>query len=88
MYARIAAKEKEIALAQMSEKDRAKPAEIQDKMMHVDMNLYVISTLVAIKTEPLSDAEFVPPKNFTEMKLPNIKISGDNPEPKPSAKVP
>jgi hypothetical protein len=46
----------------------------------------IISTLVSIKTEPLSDAEFVPPKDFTEMKLPNIKISGDNPEPKPSAK--
>jgi hypothetical protein len=46
----------------------------------------VISTLVAVKTDPLSDAEFVPPKDFTEMKMPNIKISGDSPEPKPSAK--
>jgi hypothetical protein len=46
----------------------------------------VISTLVTLKTDPLSDAEFVPPKDFTEMKMPNIKISGDSPEPSPSAK--
>jgi hypothetical protein len=46
----------------------------------------VISTLVAVKTDPLSDAEFVPPKDFTEMKMPNIKISGDSPEPSPSVK--
>ena len=46
----------------------------------------VISTLVTLKTDPLSDAEFVPPKDFTEMKMPNIKISGDSPEPSPSVK--
>jgi Domain of unknown function (DUF4412) len=46
----------------------------------------VTSTLVAVKTDPLSEAEFQPPKDFTEMKLPNIKISGDSPEPSPSAK--
>jgi uncharacterized protein DUF4412 len=46
----------------------------------------IVSTLVAVKTDPLSDAEFVPPKDFTEMKMPNIKISGDSPEASPSAK--
>jgi hypothetical protein len=46
----------------------------------------IISTLVTLKTDPLSDAEFVPPKDFTEMKMPNIKISGDSPEPSPSVK--
>jgi hypothetical protein len=46
----------------------------------------IISTLVAVKTDPLSDAEFLPPKDFTEMKMPNIKISSDSPEPRPSAK--
>jgi hypothetical protein len=46
----------------------------------------IISTLVAVKTDPLSNAEFVAPKDFTEMKIPNIKISGDKPEPSPSAK--
>jgi Domain of unknown function (DUF4412) len=46
----------------------------------------VVSTLVALKTDALNDAEFLPPKDFTEMKVPNIKISGDTPEPRPSAK--
>jgi hypothetical protein len=46
----------------------------------------IISTLVAVKTDPLSDAEFLPPKDFAEMKMPNIKISSDSPEPRPSAK--
>jgi hypothetical protein len=46
----------------------------------------IISTVVAVKIDPLSDAEFLPPKDFTEMKMPNIKISGDNPEPTASAK--
>lgn len=36
--AEIVAKEKEIALAQMSDKDRAKPAEIQDKMISGKIN--------------------------------------------------
>lgn len=48
----------------------------------------VISTLVAIKTDALSEADFVPPKDFTEMKLPNIQISGDNPAPTAPAKRP
>ena len=48
----------------------------------------VISTLVAVKTDVLNDAEFVAPKDFSEMKLPNIQISGDNPEPDASPKRP
>ena len=48
----------------------------------------VISTLVAVKTDPISDDEFVPPKDFTEMKLPNIQISGDHSEPTTPAKRP
>ena len=48
----------------------------------------VVSTLVAVKTDPISDDEFVPPKDFTEMKLPNIQISGDHSEPTAPAKRP
>ncbi len=48
----------------------------------------VISTLVALKTDPISDDEFVAPKDYTEMKLPNIQISGDHPEPTAPAKRP
>ena len=36
--AEFVAKEKEIALAQMSEKDRSKPAEIQEKMISGKLN--------------------------------------------------
>jgi hypothetical protein len=46
----------------------------------------VVSTLVAVKIDPLSEAEFAPPKDFTEMKMPNIQISGDKPQPTASAK--
>jgi hypothetical protein len=45
-----------------------------------------VSTIVAVKTDPISDAEFVPPKDFTEAKVPNIQISGDNPKPTAPAK--
>jgi hypothetical protein len=48
----------------------------------------VISSLVAVKTDPLSEADFAAPKDFTEMKLPNIQISGDNPAPTAPAKRP
>ena len=48
----------------------------------------IISTLVAIKTDQISDDEFVAPKDFTEMKLPNIQISGDHSEPTAPAKRP
>ena len=56
----IVAKEKEIALAQMTDKDRAKPAEIQEKMIGgkirktlAEMSLtgqpYVLDTNVAVE---------------------------------------
>jgi uncharacterized protein DUF4412 len=40
----------------------------------------VTSTVIAIKQEPLSDAEFLPPKDFEEMKIPNMKEIGDQPK--------
>jgi hypothetical protein len=45
----------------------------------------VVTTLVAVKTDPLSDAEFVAPKDFTEMKMPNIQVDNSQPTapPKP-----
>ena len=33
----------------------------------------ITSSLVAIKTEPLSDSEFLPPKDFQEVKIPNME---------------
>jgi hypothetical protein len=44
----------------------------------------IISTVTAIKRDPLSDAEFLVPQDFQEMKIPNVKISGDKPEPAPA----
>jgi len=41
----------------------------------------IISTVTAIKRDPLSDAEFSVPKDFQEMKIPNVQVSGDNPTP-------
>jgi hypothetical protein len=47
----------------------------------------VTSTVVSIKQDPLSEAEFSPPKDFQEMKMPNVKeMSGDQPKAAPSAK--
>jgi hypothetical protein len=46
----------------------------------------ITSTVMAIKRDTLSDAEFSVPKDFQEMKIPNVKISGDNPAPAPSTK--
>jgi hypothetical protein len=46
----------------------------------------ITSTVAAIKRDSLSDAEFTVPKDFQEMKIPNVQISGDNPEPAPSTK--
>jgi hypothetical protein len=46
----------------------------------------ITSTVTAIKRDALSDAEFSIPKDFQEMKIPNVHISGDNPEPAPSTK--
>ena len=48
----------------------------------------VISTLVALKIDPISDAEFVAPKDFTEVKLPNIQVSTDTPGATASPKRP
>ena len=44
----------------------------------------VTTTLVAVKTDALSEAEFVAPKDFTEMKMPNIQV--ENPQPTTSPK--
>jgi hypothetical protein len=46
----------------------------------------ITSTVTAIKRDPLSDAEFSVPKDFQEMKTPNVKISDDNPTPAPPPK--
>jgi hypothetical protein len=46
----------------------------------------ITSTLVTVKRDPLSDTEFMVPKDFSEMKIPNMQISGDNPKPAASAK--
>lgn len=46
----------------------------------------VISTVTAIKRDLISDAEFIVPSDFQEMKIPNMQISRDKPEPAPSAK--
>jgi hypothetical protein len=46
----------------------------------------ITSTVAAIKRDPLSDAEFAVPKDFQEMKIPNVQISSDNPTPAPPPK--
>jgi hypothetical protein len=46
----------------------------------------ITSTVTAIKRDLLSDAEFIVPKDFEEMKIPNVEISGDNPAPATTAK--
>ena len=46
----------------------------------------ITSTLIAIKRDPLSDTEFLVPNDFQELKIPNVQISGDNPEPAASPK--
>jgi hypothetical protein len=47
----------------------------------------ITSTVTTVKTETLSDAEFSPPADFQEMKIPNVQaITGDKPEPAASAK--
>ena len=44
----------------------------------------VTSTVISIKQDPLSEAEFAVPKDFQEMKIPNMKeTSGDEPTPAP-----
>lgn len=47
----------------------------------------ITSTVVAVKTDPLSDAEFLPPKDFQEVKIPNVlEMTAEKPAPAPSAK--
>lgn len=46
----------------------------------------IISTVVAVKTDPLSEADFLPPKDFQEVKIPNVEMPGDNPAPAATAK--
>ena len=42
----------------------------------------IVSTLVAVKTDVLSDEEFLPPKDFQEMKIPNVEqMSADKTAP-------
>jgi hypothetical protein len=45
----------------------------------------ITSTVTAVKRDPLNDAEFLVPKDFQEMKVPNMQISGDNPQPQPQS---
>jgi hypothetical protein len=46
----------------------------------------ITSTVTLIKRDALSDAEFAVPSDFQEMKIPKMEISGDKPEPAPTAK--
>jgi Domain of unknown function (DUF4412) len=46
----------------------------------------ITSTITAIKRDLLSDAEFLVPADFQEMKIPNLQISGEKSEPPPSTK--
>ena len=47
----------------------------------------IVSTVVAVKTDLLSDAEFLAPKDFQEMKIPNVQeMMSEKPEPAASAK--
>jgi hypothetical protein len=46
----------------------------------------IISTVVAVKMDPLSDADFLPPKDFQEVKIPNVEMSTEKPKPATSPK--
>jgi hypothetical protein len=46
----------------------------------------IVSTVVSVKSDPLADAEFLPPKDFQEVKVPNVEVSADKPAPAPPAK--
>jgi hypothetical protein len=47
----------------------------------------ITSTITSIKQDPLSDAEFSPPADFQELKIPNMQeMSADKPAPAPSVK--
>jgi hypothetical protein len=47
----------------------------------------ITSTVVAVKIDPLSDDEFLPPKDFQEVKIPNVEVSADKSQP-PAAPKP
>ena len=50
-------------------------------------NKDITSTITSVKQDPLSDAEFSPPADFQELKIPNVKdMSADEPAPAPSVK--
>jgi|ERR1700686_2211437 len=47
----------------------------------------ITSTITSIRQDPLSDAEFSPPADFQELKIPNVKdMSADKPAPAPPVK--
>jgi hypothetical protein len=46
----------------------------------------IISTVVAVKTDALSDADFLAPKDFQEVKIPNVEMSTEKPKPATSPK--
>jgi len=47
----------------------------------------ITSTITAVKQEPLSDADFLVPKDFQEMKMPNVKeLSRDQPTAPPPSR--
>jgi hypothetical protein len=46
----------------------------------------IVSTVVSVKSDPLADAEFLPPKDFQEVKVPNVEVSTDKPAPAPPVK--
>jgi hypothetical protein len=37
----------------------------------------ITSTVVAVKVDPVSDEEFLPPKDFQEVKIPNVEMSAE-----------
>jgi Domain of unknown function (DUF4412) len=57
-----------------------------------EMNLgssHIVTTLVSIKQDPIDDAEFEAPKDFKELKMPNLDMLGlreKKPAPEPSSK--
>jgi hypothetical protein len=47
----------------------------------------ITCTVISVKPDPLSDAEFAVPKDFQEMKMPNAKeLSGDRPSAAPPSR--
>jgi hypothetical protein len=46
----------------------------------------LVSTVVSVKSDPLADSEFLPPKDFQEIKVPKVDLSGDKHAPAPPPK--